>query len=181
VIEYVYINGAKSTFFKFQAKAKDICKIDILEVTFISWKSSTLKRSIHVTIEWIKYFVRTPSSKETALQFGADPTMHPHSEWRSPSVHPEITAQEARSANACFLSASSLSSVPQRLDTPLRRTLRHARVTTDLSKWILSRPHSTARAYGPPRPRGTRRFLAATSKRWLAYQLEKVGPSLAVR
>lgn len=36
-----------------------------------------------------------------------------------------------------------------------------------MSKWILSRPHSTARAYGPPRPRGTRRFLAATSKRCL--------------
>ncbi|EGI65563.1 hypothetical protein G5I_05953 [Acromyrmex echinatior] len=65
--------------------------------------------------------IDTEIAKETALQFGADPTMHPHSEWRSPSVHPEITAQEARSANACFLSASSLSSVPQRLDTPLRR------------------------------------------------------------
>ncbi|TGZ47204.1 hypothetical protein DBV15_06397 [Temnothorax longispinosus] len=82
----------------------------------------------------------------------------------------------------------SLSGVPQRLDTPLRRrAVRHARTTTDLSKWILSRPHSTSRAYNPPRPRGTRRFLAATSKRCLARarldcqqcQLEKVGPPLA--
>ncbi|KYN44671.1 hypothetical protein ALC56_00665 [Trachymyrmex septentrionalis] len=32
--------------------------------------------------------------------------MHPHSEWRSPSVHPEITAQEARSANARSTSSS---------------------------------------------------------------------------
>lgn len=47
--------------------------------------------------------------------------------------------------------------VSQRLDAPSMR-LRHARATTDLSKWIPSRPHSTSRAYG-----STSSVLAARS------------------